>query len=292
VSRTPRVLLLTSTDRGAQARESLAELVATIDRQRVQGDHVIVVRSGHEDADLPVSESLVTHIIEVPWETSLSRARNVALRYALRHRLLERADLVGFPDDDCAYLDGSLTVIAGLLRSQALVCVPYAPRPESVDRRRFPDRELQMSPHLVMQVGSFGGTFFTGTALRSIGEFDERFGLGAPLGASEDTDYLLRALAIGLSCSYRGARALVRHPYKPERPTQYYLGNVALLAKHATHGGTAWLLLRRLAQGALLAAIGRLPARQYLHAVRAAGSILRAELSADGQLPGRAEVAI
>jgi hypothetical protein len=270
-----RVLLMTSSDTSDEAMERLGRLTATIDRQGVVGDHVVVVR-GSGWADLPQSASLQVHGVTVPFETSLARARNVAIDYASDHGLLERADVVGFPDDDCEYVDGSLSRAAELVSAgDALASVPYAPAPDRVNRRRFPALDVPMTPRLAMQAASCAGFFLPGWAVRTLGKFDERYGLGAPFGAAEDTDYALRALGLGLRCSYHGAEALVLHPYKPDRPAQYYLGNVAALAKHARGGGTGYLLVRRLGRGALLAAARRMSWREYAHAVRTALELLR-----------------
>ena len=141
-----------------------------------------------------------------------------------------------------------------------------------------------------MQSASCAGIFLPGWALRMIGDFDERYGLGAPFGASEDTDYVLRALALGLRCFYHGGVALVRHPYKPQRPAQYYLGNVAVLAKHARGGGTGYLLLRRLGHGALLTLARRISIREYLHAVRTALRLLRVKVADELPAPAARSV--
>ncbi len=274
MSDTLRVLLMTSTDRGKNARAGLTRLAASLELQGIEGDHVVVSR-GDGVAELPVCGCLRTHVVDVPYETTLARARNVALDYAQSHGLLARAEVVGFPDDDCEYPDGLLYGVAELLSSgEALVSVPYAPGERLVNRRRFPEGDRPFTPKLVMQAGSGAASFLTGAAVRAIGGFDERYGLGARFGASEDTDYILRAVALGLPCRYRGSGLWVRHPYKPHRPAEYYLGNVAVLAKHAVRGGTYHLLLRRLALGAVLTARRRIAVREYLEALRAGAGML------------------
>jgi hypothetical protein len=159
-----------------------------------------------------------------------------------------------------------------------------------VNRRRFPAHDTHVTPKVAMQSASCAGIFLPSWALRMIGDFDERYGLGAPFGASEDTDYVLRALALGLRCFYHGGVALVRHPYKPQRPAQYYLGNVAVLAKHARGGGTGYLLLRRLGHGALLTLARRISIREYLHAVRTASRLLRVKVADELPAPAARSV--
>jgi len=276
-----RVLLLTSSDTSEDAMAKLRALSASIDRQGVEGDHVLVLR-GEGMPELPESASVRVHAVKVPFETSLARARNAAIEYARDKGLVDRADMVGFPDDDCEYEDGALARVAWFLSAgDAYVCVPYAPSPDAVNRRRFPARDVPLSPELAMQVASCAGTFFRGWTIAAIGDFDERYGLGAPYGASEDTDYVLRAIAAGLPGTYHGCDALVRHPYKSYRPAQYYLGNVAALAKHARGGGTGYLLARRLGQGALLGVARRIPANDYVRALRATRELVGTPAAAE-----------
>jgi hypothetical protein len=281
----PRFLLMTSSDTSQEAISKLGGLFASIDRQGVEGDHVVVLR-GRSTPYLPPSERFRVHAVYVPFDTSLALARNVAIRHGRDLGLLDQADVVGFPDDDCKYSDGALRQAAHLLGGgEALVCVPYAPNTSAIDRRRFPDVEMPITPTLAMQAGSCAGIFLPGWAVNAIGAFDERFGLGAPFGAAEDTDYVLRAVSAGLSCRYRGRDALVLHPYKTERPAQYYLGNVAALAKHARGGGTRYLLFRRLIQGAALATFRRMRWREYFHALRAAFDLVGSDALAELPLP-------
>ena len=280
----PRFLLMTSSDTSPEAMAMLRRLIASIDRQGVDGDHVLVLR-GSGEPDLPRTSRFRLHTVQVPFDTSLALARNVSIRHARDLELLDQADVVGFPDDDCAYADGSLPQVAHLLDAgEALVCVPYAPSTTAVDRHRFPERDTALTAALAMQVGSCAGIFLPGWAVNAIGCFDERYGLGAPFGASEDTDYVLRAVASGLSCWYRGRDTLVLHPYKKERPAQYYLGNLTALAKHARGGGTGYLFLRRIVQGAVLATLRRMRWRDYFHALRAAVDLLGADPAA-AELP-------
>jgi glycosyltransferase involved in cell wall biosynthesis len=286
----PRFLLMTSSDTRQEAMARLSGLFASMDRQGVKGDHVLVLR-GSGNPDLPPSECFRVHTVHVPFETSLALARNVAIRHARDLGLLDQADVVGFPDDDCQYADGALPHAAHLLGAgHALVCVPYAPSTTAINRRRFPDLDTPLTPKLAMQAGSCVGIFLPGWAVTALGDFDERYGLGAPYGASEDTDYVLRALSSGLSCRYRGRDALVLHEYKSDRPAQYYLGNLAALAKHARTGRTRYLLMRRIAYGAALATFRRMRPREYFHALRAAFDLLASDPAAELPLASPATV--
>jgi GT2 family glycosyltransferase len=268
----PRFLFVVVTDSSPSARSQLARLFRSLDGSEVTGDVVLVMRGGR---DRPPSspETLMFHPVEAPLSISASRARNLGLEYATRHGLLAGLAIVAFPDDDARFPDGMLIDVATALQgASAMVCVPYAPDAHSVNRKRFPPAEQQLTPALVMRVACTSNVFLWTNVVRRLGGFDERFGLGARYGSSEDTDYVLRALAQGFSGVYH-PQLLVEHPYKPHRPGEYYVGNVAVLAKHSLGGGTPVLLARRLASGLAHVLSRKIALREYTRALTAAGAV-------------------
>ena len=74
-------------------------------------------------------------------------------------------------------------------------------------------------------------------ALR-VGCFDERFGVGAPLCSAEDTEYLVRAYALGIPVEYVPDMTVFHHHGRRARAAieklhrSYSLGNGALCLKH------------------------------------------------------------
>lgn len=272
-----RFLLITVTDLSPESRANLELLLESLAKQRVDGDMVLVVR-GEGAAPALTPPPFQLHPLRVPHKISLSAARNAALALARTRGLLDAADAVGFPDDDCAYPDGLLSRVATHLDilHQDIICGPYAPSGTLVDRLRFPERNQSLSPMAVMNMVSSNNVFLTAAAVRAIGDFDERLGLGARYGASEDSDYVLRGLDLGFRGSYLGGgdEVLVLHPYKPARPGQYYVGNVAVLAIHARSPGGLVRLLRRLAVGLARTAQRQISSRDYLEAVLSAGRLL------------------
>ena len=75
----------------------------------------------------------------------------------------------------------------------------YGPSAGTVDRRRFRLGDASLTPTLIMRAGCSAAMFMTGSAVRVVGHWDVRFGLGARYGASEDADYALRFLALGFT---------------------------------------------------------------------------------------------
>ncbi len=247
-----RFLLVCVTDPSAESRANLDALIRSVATQERDVELVLVLRGGG-NAPTCTESRVRIHPVEQPLATGLSVARNAALAFARSRGLLDAVDAVGFPDDDCALVPGLLGRVERRLSDCGLVAGPYAPAPDAIDWSRFPREERELTPRLCMKAVSSINVFVAAAAVRAVGPFDERLGLGAEYGASEDADYVLRVLGAG----YRGLWApddvLLLHEYKPGRASRYYLGNVAVLAKHAFgRPRTLWLLLRCFAYGARL----------------------------------------
>ena len=270
-----RALLITASDCSETSRAHLARLLASLGHQSTPLELILVQRGG-QAGELAPPVGVVLHTIERPSATSLSAARNCGLAYAKEHRLIERADTVAFPDDDCVYPPGLLNAVEDALAGgMDMVCGPYGPRRGEIDWERFPLGPRSLTPSFVTRVVSSNNVFFASRVVHALGEFDERFGLGARLGSSEDTDYALRALDAGFVGLYSPEDLFVSHPYKARRPGEYYVGNVAVLAKHVL--GTRRMplsLAHRLLVGAGLLVKRRLTARAYARAVRVAGALV------------------
>ena len=271
-------LLITVTDCSARSLAHLDSLRNSLGAQRVHCELVIVARGG-EPEFRPAPVNVRIHLVGAPLKTSLSRARNLGLAYARANGLLARVAAVAFPDDDCAYPPGMLDRAAAHLSSgTALLCGVYGPSPELVDRTRFPARALVIDVRMIMSSASSATMFLTAPLVAALGDFDERLGLGARFGSSEDSDYMIRALAAGATADY-DPDVIVLHPYTAARHGEYYAGNVAVLAKHAFgRARTMVPMLRRLAIGLLLLARGHLRSSAYASALHAAGCMLPAGL--------------
>jgi glycosyltransferase involved in cell wall biosynthesis len=266
-----RFLLITVTDASVLSRAHLSALLQSLEQQSIEVDLVLVMRGAGTPPQSP-SAKIRIHLLRRPEVIGLSCARNDALAHAREHGLLGAADVVGFPDDDCRYPDGLLARVATLIDTETgIVSGTYGPTADEVDHGRFPSEELPLSQALVMRTISSNNVFFAARVVSAVGDFDERLGLGARYGAAEDNDYVLRALRIGVKGAYWPREVFVEHPYKPHRPSQYYVGNVAVEAKHALGGGTCLLMARRLAIGLGLVLRRTLTPRDYLRAVWAAG---------------------
>jgi GT2 family glycosyltransferase len=163
-----------------------------------EDDRLQPVLAAHPDLDIAHHRS----------QPGLSRARNVGVAHVA-------ADVVAFPDDDCAYPDVLLERVARTL----------ATRPEldgvagrAVDDRGESAATWNLQPavlerdNLWNRVNS-AALFLRRDLVGRVGFFDERLGLGSgePWSSSEELDYLVRALDHGARVAY-DPELVVVHP--------------------------------------------------------------------------------
>ncbi|MBB4955439.1 GT2 family glycosyltransferase [Agrobacterium vitis] len=167
----------------------------------------------------------------------LSKARNVGMAAA-------KGDIIAFPDDDCWYRPDTIaTVHAVFGRDPALQAAtgrtldaeghvsvsPTGLAPCAITRDNF------------LSCGNSNGIFIKANLLKSIGNFDEKLGVGAqtPFQSGEEADLLLRAAASGAKLIYY-PEVIVHHdqvvasdnPKRIERAAKYGAGFGAVLRKH------------------------------------------------------------
>lgn len=199
---------------------------------------IVVLRTStllaHQDCERRLTEFGIADdaIVVVTSPCGISRARNEGLRRYFASSPDTISEIVCFPDDDCHFEAGFGTSVRERFSTTnaELAIMPYAPAVNLIDRSRWPLRLDEISPSELMGVTSSAGIFVRATSLETIGEFDEQFGVGAPLAAGEDVDFVLRASRFGLEIRYWGDLAVL-HEYKEQPPTRQ-VGNFALIRRH------------------------------------------------------------
>jgi glycosyltransferase involved in cell wall biosynthesis len=174
--------------------EELARLLDSLERQTHPAQRIVVVdQSGGADVAALLERRTTLALVRLEAEPGLSRARNEGLRHVT-------ADVVAFPDDDCAYPDDLLERAGRFLRERPAVDVLTG---------RTADRDGRASPRWhpagvvrvedVWHAGNSAAMFVRRRVLEEIGPFDERLGLGAgtPWTSSEEIELLVRALLAG-----------------------------------------------------------------------------------------------
>jgi glycosyltransferase involved in cell wall biosynthesis len=174
----------------------------------------------------------------------LAAARNAGLE-RVRGRVLV------FVDDDCEvdrdylrhlqrhYAAGERVIRGGRVELGDARDLPFTIKRSRVRERLTPD----------VHPGGFvlgcNMTMHRDVAAR-IGHFDERFGAGGPLRSAEDTDYLVRAVLLGIPVEYVPDMTIFHHHGRRDRKAieklhrDYSLGNGGLCLKHFRHA--PWLL--------------------------------------------------
>lgn len=201
-------------------------------------------------------------------ESSLSRARNLLIPHA-------HGDIIALTDDDCHYAPDCLSRVASAFLTSPEIGILCASPCETLQRGT-----VQQAHHTTRPISRYGifrscpswVLFFSATAFRSAGTFDENLGVGAPTPSQsgEETDFALRAIAKG-ALAFRLTAARVFHdsvavtPTMMERTRLYGIGRMTVLKEH---GFPLWFhlanLLFPLAQLAICV-LRRTPQHALLH---------------------------
>jgi GT2 family glycosyltransferase len=223
-------IIVPTIDRHAELERFLASATA----QRSDRYEILVIDQGVTSAETVAARH--RHVRFFRSSTSgLSHCRNIGIRHAA-------GDLLVFADDDCVlagdYL-ATLSTYAPLLSDPLTFGFGNALNLEDdlpVVTTFNPSRAT-VGPWRCDTLCSIS-LVFNRTTFDRIGGFDERFGVGAPFPAGEETDLLLRMMAAG----GRGVhldRLTIRHPSRARTPDlvrryeTYGFAHGALARKHA-----------------------------------------------------------
>jgi hypothetical protein len=179
----------------------------------------------------------------------LSRGRNAALAAAFNDSRMDRqGHVVAFPDDDCWYPNGLLEKVANGLSSNSALAGLTArsmTAPGIASAKSSPDHSVDLNRENLFR-GSMGISyciFLRMEAVEEVGGFDESLGVGSgtPWGAGEESDYLLRAMSLGVKLKY-DPNLHVFHPDKssesnPARFLAYARGHGRVLRLN----GYSWM---------------------------------------------------
>ncbi|WP_051069162.1 glycosyltransferase family 2 protein [Mesorhizobium metallidurans] len=210
---------------------------------------LVVVDNGSTDRTAEWLAS-IADMSDVPFTTVCEPRRGLA---AARNAGLERARgrVLVFVDDDCEidsdylsdlqrhYAAGERVIRGGRVELGDARDLPFTIKRARVRQRLTPD----------VPPGGFvlgcNMTMHRDVAAR-IGHFDERFGAGGPLRSAEDTDYLVRAVLLGIPVEYVPDMTVFHHHGRRDRKAieklhrDYSLGNGGLCLKHVRRA--PWLL--------------------------------------------------
>ena len=233
--------------------EQVGRLIQTLATQTERDFEVLVVDQNPDDRLVPVLEAAISTGLVVRHlrlaKPNLSEARNVGIHEAI-------GDVIGFPDDDCWYEPGTLTALRKQFSNDGALEGAIASWVEQdLATGKAPEPGLLSFAAWRRFRGGHASSitlFFKRALFDRVGCFDARFGVGQWLGAAEETDLVLRALASGSRLA-NCPQARVHHHYLGKPGGAWLLlaqtarrrarGTGAIYAKHRISG---WVVLRGL----------------------------------------------
>lgn len=170
-------------------------------QQTVAGVELLIVDQNEDDRVRRAIEGregdVCVRVIRA--QPGLSRARNIGAGQA-------RAELLGFPDDDCWYSPGFLDRVvrwfADHPEAHGLSCLVCDERGRGSAGGFMSRRAQWITRSNVWRTATTPGLFVRRIVHETVGGFDEQLGVGAKWGSGEETDYVLRAVERGFHLYY------------------------------------------------------------------------------------------
>jgi GT2 family glycosyltransferase len=246
--------------------DEVGRLFDSLERQTYRGFCIRIVDQNEDDRLEPIlREHPSLDVIRLRSPRGLSRARNAALGEL-------RADIVGFPDDDCVYPDDLLAQVARRfaaepsldgLSGRGAESSSWAEGPAFLTRDNLWNRAISYA------------IFLRRGLVERVGAFDERLGL--PNSSGEEIDYLVRAVDAGARIEYDPTLVVVHDREARDLRTVAARDGKSIgfiLRKHRYSQITVTRMLLRPAGGALLAVLRNDRSRAQFHVSTLRGRLL------------------
>lgn len=257
--------------------DQLERLLASLDEQSYKEFEVLVVDQNSDDRLVPVLQQYwQLNLRHLHSPRGLSRARNVGLSYA-------KGDIIAIPDDDCWYpcdlldsitqwLDAHPEFVGLSVVKRAADGTPVGPK--------WPAKPGVITKQNVWNCAISSSIFLRRKVTDTVGYFREDIGVGAstPYQSGEESDYVLRALALGFKMRFEPSYT-VHHPnlHGIERLHRtvysYALGSGYVLRIHQYSWFEVAHFVFRSLGGAVLSLIKLDPANARIYLLRAAGQL-------------------
>lgn len=218
--------------------DTIYHFLESIRHQPPETFELIFVDQNDDDRLVPVAAQARAYGMDVSHmrfsRKNLSAARNAGIRVA-------KYGLIGFPDDDCWYEHETLKRLLEQFSASTLDGVVAAWVEEAVQGYECHDLSWnEMYRFKGMQPSSIA-IFLRRDVLLKVGEFDDLLGVPNWFGSGEETDLMLRCLAVGSVIRYVPevkvhhnfvAAGVARDQAAFNRVRTYARGAGALYAKH------------------------------------------------------------
>ncbi|PZM09659.1 glycosyltransferase family 2 protein [Rhizobium tubonense] len=254
--------------------DQLERLFTSLKRQSLNTFEVILVDQNPDDRLVGMITAFSSFFIirHIRSAKGISRARNNGIAVAT-------GAYVCFPDDDCWYEPNTLEVTERLFSAHPNLAIVTG---RTLDAAGEPsvsptgDEPLTITRWNYLACGNSNSIFVRRSALHEIGGFDEDLGVGSdsPFQSGEEADFLLRAIAGGMTLRYF-PELTVHHdqvtseygPRQIDRARKYGRGFGALMRKQRFPAFyVAYRLARPLASWLVAAARRDKAAVQYKRA--------------------------
>jgi len=196
---------------GTLGRNSeLALLLDSLERQSYKDFEVVVVDQNDDDRVPRILQAHKQLKMLYLWsERGLCRARNLGLQHVT-------GDIIAIPDDDCWYPDALLASVVAWFDAHSefsgLSTMKRAADNTPVGLK-WPVAPQEISRANVFECAMSSTIFLRRSVILHVGQFNEDIGVGAlsKYQSGEETDYLLRVIAMGFRLWYE-PRFIVHHP--------------------------------------------------------------------------------
>lgn len=273
------LVLISTSDAASNRFDVLERMVRSVERAahlhpQISVKVLLLLQRCPEYLYWSISQKLPSFVQAIPSADamSLSAARNRLLSHASSNGLIGSETVVGFPDDDCWYPEGTIDLV---MRSFAqspkveLWFCRYASKPFAAEKITLAPRPA--APRDVIRHASSNTMFIRGHILQSGTAFDETLGVGTANGGGEDTEFALRAYLASRQSIYLPAPVIGHRDKTPELRPKYYRGGLIALARYAPHRPRIGVeLIRKVAVGLWLVATRQLAVAAFSKAIAAA----------------------
>lgn len=219
-------------------RPEMRRLLQSLQRQTCQWLRVYVgdqSRGMLDDLWLEYRDKLSLRVFALE-SRGVSAARNALMQLCSD----DDWDIMAFPDDDCWYAATVLEDVAGCFARNPHADVLLTSWKAGPKADVSPEEAGQVTPLSAFRRAETYVQFYRRHAVERIGQWDERLGpgTGLPYGCGEDTDYVLRAIDLGLQVRRENSIEIYHpgvclHPPAVGRWRAYGRGRMYLLHKHA-----------------------------------------------------------